>query len=211
MLYAAVGDATRGSHAQNPDSPNGKILRMTPDGTVAAQQPVRGIARLVARPPQRPGLRLGPRGPPVGHRVRRQALRRGQPHRQGRQLRLAGGRGPRRHPRRHIHQPGADLVADLDGLPAGAAVAGGTALRRRPPVLLPVPHPDPRRRPWAPRASSSATATAASAPWPPRPTAASGSRRRTATAAATRPAPTTAYCACGSRRFATRVDCSIIG
>jgi glucose/arabinose dehydrogenase len=42
MLYAAVGDATRGSRAQDPASPNGKILRLTPSGAVPADNPFPG-------------------------------------------------------------------------------------------------------------------------------------------------------------------------
>ena len=42
MLYAAVGDATRGSRAQDPASPNGKILRLTPSGGVPADNPFPG-------------------------------------------------------------------------------------------------------------------------------------------------------------------------
>ncbi len=42
MLYAAVGDATRASNAQNPDSPNGKILRMAPGGTAPSSNPFVG-------------------------------------------------------------------------------------------------------------------------------------------------------------------------
>jgi glucose/arabinose dehydrogenase len=41
-LYAGVGDATRGSAAQQADSLNGKILRMNPDGSVPADNPFAG-------------------------------------------------------------------------------------------------------------------------------------------------------------------------
>jgi glucose/arabinose dehydrogenase len=41
-LYATVGDATRGSNAQDPASPNGKILRMNPDGSVPRDNPFPG-------------------------------------------------------------------------------------------------------------------------------------------------------------------------
>jgi len=40
MLYAGVGDAGNASAAQDPDLLNGKILRMTPDGDVPADNPI---------------------------------------------------------------------------------------------------------------------------------------------------------------------------
>jgi glucose/arabinose dehydrogenase len=39
MLYATTGDATKRSNAQDPDSLNGKILRMTPDGAPPPDNP----------------------------------------------------------------------------------------------------------------------------------------------------------------------------
>jgi len=42
MLYAGVGDAGDTDNAQDPDSLNGKILRMTPDGGVPADNPAAG-------------------------------------------------------------------------------------------------------------------------------------------------------------------------
>lgn len=42
MLYAAVGDASEPQSAQNLDSLNGKILRMTPDGSVPSDNPFAG-------------------------------------------------------------------------------------------------------------------------------------------------------------------------
>ena len=41
-LYATVGDAGDTSNAQNRGSQNGKILRMNPDGSVPADNPIRG-------------------------------------------------------------------------------------------------------------------------------------------------------------------------
>ncbi len=42
MLYAGVGDAAVPERAQDPDSLNGKILRMTPDGDVPDDNPTPG-------------------------------------------------------------------------------------------------------------------------------------------------------------------------
>ena len=42
MLYATVGDAGQPNRAQDPASLNGKILRMTPDGAVPADNPMGG-------------------------------------------------------------------------------------------------------------------------------------------------------------------------
>lgn len=42
MLYDTIGDAGQGSSAQDLDSPAGKILRMTPDGDVPADNPFPG-------------------------------------------------------------------------------------------------------------------------------------------------------------------------
>jgi glucose/arabinose dehydrogenase len=42
MLYATVGDAAEPDLAQDPASPNGKILRMTPEGDVPDDNPTEG-------------------------------------------------------------------------------------------------------------------------------------------------------------------------
>lgn len=42
MLYAAVGDGNLGDRAQDPNSSNGKILRVTPDGDPAPGNPFAG-------------------------------------------------------------------------------------------------------------------------------------------------------------------------
>jgi glucose/arabinose dehydrogenase len=44
MLYAATGDANHDELAQDPNSPNGKILRLTPEGRPAPGNPVAGSA-----------------------------------------------------------------------------------------------------------------------------------------------------------------------
>ncbi|WP_341952951.1 PQQ-dependent sugar dehydrogenase [Salinibacterium sp. TMP30] len=54
MLYATVGDASEPASAQDFNSLNGKILRMTPDGSVPADNPIAGslIYSLGHRNPQ---------------------------------------------------------------------------------------------------------------------------------------------------------------
>ncbi|MEV5833359.1 PQQ-dependent sugar dehydrogenase [Nocardia sp. NPDC052112] len=42
MLYVGTGDAADGSRSQDPASPNGKILRLTPDGAPAPGNPTPG-------------------------------------------------------------------------------------------------------------------------------------------------------------------------
>ena len=42
MLYVGTGDAREPSQAQNPRSPSGKLLRLTPDGQVPADNPFPG-------------------------------------------------------------------------------------------------------------------------------------------------------------------------
>jgi len=42
MLYVGTGDAAQPSRSQDPDSPNGKILRLTPDGKPAPGNPKAG-------------------------------------------------------------------------------------------------------------------------------------------------------------------------
>jgi glucose/arabinose dehydrogenase len=42
MLYVGTGDAAQPSRSQDPDSPNGKILRLTPDGDPAPGNPRAG-------------------------------------------------------------------------------------------------------------------------------------------------------------------------
>lgn len=42
MLYVGTGDAREPDHAQDPKSPSGKLLRLTPDGEVPADNPTPG-------------------------------------------------------------------------------------------------------------------------------------------------------------------------
>lgn len=40
MLYVGTGDATDPNKSQDPDSPNGKVLRLTPDGNIPEDNPM---------------------------------------------------------------------------------------------------------------------------------------------------------------------------
>lgn len=62
MLYATVGDAGQPSRSQDPASLNGKILRLSPDGGVPADNPTPGspVYSLGHRNPQ--GIAWGPDG-----------------------------------------------------------------------------------------------------------------------------------------------------
>ena len=94
-LWVGIGDARQPADAQDPDSFNGKILRMNRDGAVPADNPV-----LPGAGGRTPGLHHGP-PQPAGHRIparhragirlgaRPQRERRDQPAPAGRQLRLA--------------------------------------------------------------------------------------------------------------------------
>lgn len=42
MLYVGTGDAREPDRSQDPNSPNGKILRLTPEGEVPADNPIEG-------------------------------------------------------------------------------------------------------------------------------------------------------------------------
>jgi aldose sugar dehydrogenase len=47
MIWAGTGDAGKSQSAQDPASPSGKILRLTPDGSVPADNPLPGNAAFV--------------------------------------------------------------------------------------------------------------------------------------------------------------------
>ncbi len=55
MLYITTGDAAEADQAQNPASLSGKVLRIRPDGTIPADNPIAGspfgaLATAIARP-----------------------------------------------------------------------------------------------------------------------------------------------------------------
>ena len=108
-LYVATGESGDPQLAQDRSSLGGKILRINPDGSDPAGQSRSGVAGLVIRPPQHPRAGVGFGGPTVGHGVRRESVGRAQPDPVGRQLRVADGRGSRRHAR--TDRPG-DPVGD---------------------------------------------------------------------------------------------------
>ena len=95
-LYVTTGETGDGQLAQDRDSLGRQDPADHARRRAGARQPRSGLAGLDARPPQRAGPRLRRRRPAVGLGVRARHLRRAQPDRAGRQLRLAGGRGPRR-------------------------------------------------------------------------------------------------------------------
>ena len=127
-LYVGTGEAGRAPTGAGP----GLARRQDPADhagrRAGAGQPVRRLAGLEPRSPQRAGPRLGRARPAVGRRVRPEHLGRAEPHRAGRQLRLAGGRGPRR--RRPVRRPGAAVATD-EASPSGIAVAGRLGLHGR--------------------------------------------------------------------------------
>ena len=92
ILYVDDGRCAAPGAAQDADALGGKILRLTPDGEPAPGQPVRH-RRLDSRASQRARSRVDERRPAVGERVRAEHLGRAQPHRRGRELRLADRRG----------------------------------------------------------------------------------------------------------------------
>ena len=132
------------------------------DGTPPADNPFAGAGRrhprdLVARPPQHPGRRARRRRPALDRRARAAGRRRAQPHRAGRQLRLAGDqlrRELRRLARRRgHHRPRGHGAAALLLGPGDRPERHGLLRRRDVPRLAGRP-PDRRaepRRPGAPQ------------------------------------------------------------
>ena len=101
-LYIGTGDAATTGNSQNRQSLGGKVLRVNADGTIPTDNPFYGEgrnARYVWSYGHRNVQGLAFR-PGTDRAVERRAghlpRRRGQPHRQGRQLRLAGAAGLQR-------------------------------------------------------------------------------------------------------------------
>ena len=110
--------------AQDPDALAGKILRLTPDGDVPADNPVAGNPMYSMGPPQSAGHRLGRRRADVGGRVRPEHLGRAEPHR-GRARTTAG-------PRSRASRRRADGFVDpVQQWPTDEASPSGIADRRR--------------------------------------------------------------------------------
>ena len=92
LLYVGTGDAGDEQNAQDKASLGGKILRITAEGEPAPDNPF-GDAVYSFGHRNVQGLAFDDDGPAVGLRVRQPDLGRAQPGDQGRQLRLAAGRG----------------------------------------------------------------------------------------------------------------------
>ena len=88
------------------DEPRGKILRLNPDGSVPAHEPLRRQPALVVRPSQLDRLRVRPADRATCGRPRTAPMqRRDEPDREGRQLRVGAEQAVRDAPHRG-HEPG---------------------------------------------------------------------------------------------------------
>ena len=128
FLYVSTGETGDPPLAQERDIVAGKILRITPKGKPAPGNPF-GTAIWSLGSPQHPGPRVHRRRAAVGLGVRAEHLRRAQPDRCRRQLRLARGRGRGRHRRRLRRPPGG--LGHRRRLPVGARVRRRRALHGR--------------------------------------------------------------------------------
>ena len=184
-LYAGVGETGSTALAQDLGSLNGKILRMNPDGSVPADNPFAGsrVWSLGHRNVQ--GLAWDRAGHLWATEFGQNTFDEVNLIRPGRNYGWPVVEGTRRHAGRQVHQPGADVDADLDVVAERRGDRRLAALRRRAAVRLPLADPDPRRRAWASPSSCSPGATGACAPSCARPTGRCGSRRPIATGAAT--------------------------
>ena len=130
MLYASTGETGDGELAQDRDSPRRQDPAAHPAGRAGARQPVRHRG-LVVRPPQRAGAGLR-RRPAVGLGVRPEHLRRAEPDRRRRQLRLAEStRAPAARPRATPTRrpPGAPTSPRPPAWPTPTARSGWAPLR----------------------------------------------------------------------------------
>ncbi len=127
-LYASTGEIGDPELAQDRSSLAGKILRITPEGDPAPGNPDPDSPVWSWGHRNVQGLAFDDRGPALGQRVRRQHLGRAEPDPQGRQLRLAADRGPRRGQPRGLGRRAAPTRG-----PSGdrRGVALGPGLRRR--------------------------------------------------------------------------------
>ena len=124
-LYASTGETGDSALAQDRGTPGRQDPADHHRRRARARQPRPRLAGVDVGPPQRAGPRLRRRRSAVGLGVRRPDLRRAQPDREGEQLRLARGRGPRGRP--GVHEP-AGRLGDRAGLPQRPGLA------RRPPL-----------------------------------------------------------------------------
>ena len=212
MLYVGTGDAgDTAAGRRTRSSPNGKILRLTPDGDAGAGQPDPGLTGLQPRAPQRagPGLGLGP--PAVRHRVRpepaatRSTSSSPAATTDGRRSRATGDTEGGR-----FTNPLVTWSTD-EASPSGVAIAGDTAyvaaLRGR----APVERPARRRVCRAAQGRLPRTLRPPADGGQPRRTARCGSPRPTPTAGATRATATTASCGSRHAERAGAGDLSLCG
>ena len=124
-LYAITGDAANTSNSQNLGNDAGKVLRLNPNGSIPANNPIPNQPDLDLRPPQllRPRLRPHQRVP-LGDRERSRVQRRGELHPAEPQLRL--GTEPDLQLAAAAaaeHQPGRPQPRDAPGLVLRPSIA----------------------------------------------------------------------------------------
>ena len=93
------GNAEDEANCQNPKKPNGKVLRLNPDGSIPSDNPIAGSPVYALRLPQPVRAGVPPEHRPgLDHREQRRQRRRDQRARSRRQLRLPDLRGVRQRP-----------------------------------------------------------------------------------------------------------------